>query len=190
MALESYGRNLDKDNSVPPPPRIERENLGMMAEDVIIDFFNEKFPGQISVRSATATEDSGLEHAAESKQIDAVAYDNSGAPIMCMQITTAKDSVVRMKKMQQLINKPFVRLDEMKSSDKAIPKVLVYVDASEVDSFLNDHDFLKHPKISEQVLESAIQCLKFVSTKTKVKDEQQRIKDLMDILDTKKGRAQ
>lgn len=188
MALESYGRNID--NGIQHTSGIESKSIGLMAEDVIIDFFNEKFPGQISVRPATHEEDSGHEHATESKQIDAVAYNNNGIPIMCIQITTATDSVVRMKKMQQLINKPFVRLDEMKSNDKAIPKVLVYVDASEVDSFLSDHDFLKHPKIADQVLESAIQCLKFVSTKTKIKDEQQRIKDLMDILDIKKGRAQ
>lgn len=188
MSLENYTRNADK-NSV-PPQRVERESLGMMAEDVVIDFFNDNFPGQISVRPATAAEDSGLKHAPESKQIDAVVYSDKGEPIMCIQITTARDSAVRMKKMQQLIEKPFVRLDEMKANDKAIPKVLVYVDPSEVDSFLNDHDYLKHPKIAEQILQSATQCLKFVATKTKIKDEQVRISNLINILDIKKGRAQ
>lgn len=188
MALENYASNIGKNNI--PPPGMKRESLGMMAEGVVIDFFNNNFPGQISVRPATATEDSGLKHAPESKQIDAVVYSDKGVPIMCIQITTAKDSVVRMKKMQQLIEKPFVRLDEMKASDKAIPKVLVYIDPSEVDSFLSDHDYLKHPKIAEQILQSATQCLKFVATKTKIKDEQQRIKDLIETLDIKKSRAQ
>jgi hypothetical protein len=163
----------------------QNDDLGKLAESVVIAFFNEHFPGQITIRPATEEEDSGLKQIVQGKQIDAVAYDATGEATMCMQITTARDVRVRREKLKQLMERPFVSLAESRNS---VPKVLVNIDPIEVSSFLIDHDFSKHIHISEQILESTVQSLGFVLTRTQIPEERQKIRMLIDLFETKKGK--
>lgn len=179
---DSYIRNIDKTDTTPPI-----DDIGMRAEDLVIDFFNENFPGQFTVRHATPEEDSGVKQIEQGKQIDAVVYDEKGAPVMCIQISTARNKEVRREKVMQLMSRPFIRLTEMRAQDPAIPKVLVNIDPIEASTVLIDHDFSKHPKISEQIIRSSIESLGFVLTKTQLKDEQDRVRTLISILEKGKG---
>ena len=139
-----YVQNLDKQ----PPPEVINQSLGLQAEDVVIDFLREHFPN-IKVRLSTVSEDSGLDQIEKGKRIDTVAYLED-KPAMVMQITTTGSSKVKSEKLTQLRENPFVRLDEMKLQDGAIPKVLVGLDHAHVKSFLGDHNFAKHPEITRR----------------------------------------
>ena len=176
----SYIQNIDKKSSPNSIPQ-----LGLQAENVVIDFLRENFPN-IKVRPATKDEDSGVKQIEKGKQIDAVAYIEE-KPVMVMQITTARDSKIRGEKRTQMYDNPFVHLNEMKPQEGSIPKVLVYVDSKQAESFLNDHDFSNHIKILEDITRGIVNSLNFDLIMTKNPAEQDKVKILLDIFQMKRA---
>ncbi|MSU45095.1 MAG: hypothetical protein EXS47_00460 [Candidatus Zambryskibacteria bacterium] len=152
-----YIHNLDS---------VRENNLagqGFPAEDLTVDFFNAI---GFDTRLSTASEDSGTRDIGPKQTIDAVTY-YEGRPAMGVQITTTSFRDVREKKLNEMRARPFVRLDEMKPTDPAIPRVLIYLDAKDVKNFGSDPDFKHHPKIADQILSSCILSLQFDSSQTK-----------------------
>jgi hypothetical protein len=153
--------------------------LGLKAEDVAINFLAEHFPN-ISIRHATEREDSGVKQIERGKQIDAVVYVGE-KPAMAIQITTARDKAVRNEKMAQLRDRPFVRLDEMKPQDPSIPKVLVGLSPENVELFLSDNDYAKHPEILDEIMLGITNSLNFDLLISKNPADKERIKQLLEI---------
>jgi hypothetical protein len=176
-----YIRNIDTESS--PPPKIN-EALAKSAEKVVIDCLNENLQSMnVETRPATPTEDSGITHEG-GKQIDAVLVESaSKRPIMCMQITTARDPGVQIKKVKQLAEKPFVRLEEMDLANypTSIPKVVVGINPTEIESFLNDPYFSKHPQIWEKIKNDITKSLLFVLNMTKNEKEKAKAMEVLDL---------
>jgi len=174
-----YIRNIDAKSS--PSPKVS-EALAKSAEKVVIDCLNENLRSMnIGVRPATPTEDSGITHEG-GKQIDAVLVEGtSKKPIMCMQITTARDPSVQIKKVKQLAEKPFVRLEEMDLANypTSIPKVVVGLNPAEIESFLNDPYFAKHPQIWEKIKSDITKSLLFVLNMTKNEKEKTKAREVL-----------
>jgi len=175
-----YIRNIDR-SKLPPSLRIS-EGLAKSAEKVVVDYFNESFKSKgIKARLATPIEDSGIKREG-GKQIDAIVY-HAEKPVMCIQITTARDPEVREKKIRQLAENPFIRLEEMRREDLSIPKVVVGLNHEEVESFLNHPDFSKYPQISKKILNDTNKSLLFVLSLTKNEKERQEIRELLLVLE-------
>ncbi len=170
---ERYVKNIDTHKA---PPVIEIGDQGRNAEEAVIKFF-EIFPG-MKVRLATPLEDSGRTQIVKDSAIDIVGY-LEGLPAIGLQITTTTDSATRHSKTADLLNRPFIRLPEMVSSDTAIPRSLVFIDAAEVSAFLADHDISKHPKLIRQIIESNLSSLKLDLMKTVNPKEQDLIQKLL-----------
>ena len=189
---DAYVNNIDNAGAIPSVNGID--DIGMRAEDLVIEFFNDNFPGQFTVRPATPEEDSGVKQIRLGRKVDAVVNDETGKPIMCMQITTARDRKVVEEKMRELMSRPFIRLEEMTARDHAIPKVFIKMDPVEAGALLKDHDFSRHPKISEQILESVVNSLTFIlAAKTdgiRGKEERDRVRVLLNIFEKRKGETQ
>ena len=82
------------------------EDLGKLAESVVIDFFNMHFPGQITVRPATEDEDSGVQQIVQGKQIDATTFDTPKEKDLRKRLgTNLKSSIQKNLFMFQLDNK-------------------------------------------------------------------------------------
>ena len=100
-------RHIDR----PPAPKKDSADfldVGFEAEQTVLDFFG-KIEPNLRVRKATKEEDRGPTGMDKGKIIDAVVYkkgDNQH-PWLGIQITSAKDSVVRAKKMRELKTLPF-----------------------------------------------------------------------------------
>ncbi len=153
---------------------------GLGAEDVVVDFFR-AFPN-LDIRYATPLEDSGLKQIVQDKQLDAIVY-REGHPAMGLQISTTASSKVKSEKLRQIQERPFVRLDEMKASDMAIPRALIFLDAGEVKGYRSDHDFDKHPKLKNQILDGAINSLRFDISQTKNPSEKAALESLILMLE-------
>jgi hypothetical protein len=180
----SYIHHLDREK-IPPPESRDVGDQGKKAEDVVIEFLKARFPN-MEVRHATPEEDEGNRGDIGTKKIiDAVAYLEN-KPALGLQITTATDSVARRKKLQELQDMPFLRLKEMKPRDKAIPRSITFVEAEQVLSYVQDHNFEQHPKLSMQILESNINSLKFDLLKTKNPEEINRLQDLVAMFEAAK----
>lgn len=154
-------------------------SIGEKAEAIFGELIENKHQN-ISARYSTEGEDSGLRQIVQGKQIDAVIYVEN-KPAMVAQITTARSSGVREDKKSQLIERPFVRLDEMDLKDTPIPKVLVYIDPEEIKSFINDGDISQHPKIEESIRRGIVNSLKLDLMKTQNPLEQKKVKELLEI---------
>jgi hypothetical protein len=160
---------------------------GYDAEDVVVDFFKSEFKG-IEVRKATLDEDRGNTGIDTGKQIDAVLYWDH-KPSLGLQITTAIDSKVRMKKMNELKNKPFIRLDEMNRGDTAIPKVLIFIEPRDVNSYLENKDWSAHSHLGNQILLGLENSLKFDRLQTKNQSEQKKIDEMLILLEEHKRKS-
>lgn len=157
---------------------------GKEAERVVIEFFQKAFPGKVEVRPADEEEDSGK----GGQIVDAVAYLD-GKAAMGLQITTATDKEARLKKMEEMRQSPFIRLPkEMQPKDPNIPRVLVFLEQKEVKSYQDDpqHDLKQHRRLSQQILESSINSLKFDLLMTKNPREIHRINTLLSLLEQEK----
>lgn len=163
-----------KDRSVP--------EQGRPAEQLTSDFFTQS---GFDTRFTSESEDEGTTNIGSKKIIDAVVY-RSELPVMALQITTSEFRSIREKKLAEIRNKPFIRLDEMKSKDVSIPRVLVYMDAARVKKFSNNPDFNQNPELSIQILDSTINSLKFDLLQTKNPLEQKAVKDLIVMLEQEK----
>jgi hypothetical protein len=169
---ERYVKNIDTAKAPPLEVGDQEKN----AEQAVMNFF-ESIPG-MEMRFATSEEDSGKSQIVKDKAIDMVGY-MGGKPAIGLQITTATDSVVRHRKTADLLDRPFIRLPEMNSSDTAIPRSLVFIDAAEVSAFLHDRDLGKHPKLIKQIIESNLSSLKLDLMKTQNPKEQELIQKLV-----------
>ncbi|HEY4508966.1 MAG TPA: hypothetical protein VJC13_01635 [Candidatus Paceibacterota bacterium] len=158
------------------------EGQGFPAEEVVVNFFN---ASGFDARFSTATEDEGTTDIGPKQIIDAVVYYD-GKPAMAPQITTSTIKSFREKKLDELRQRPFLRLDEMGPSDPAIPKVLIYLKAKDVKAFGEDPDFSRHPEIALQILNSSIISLNFDLSKTENPLEQKAITELVGMLETEK----
>lgn len=179
-----YIRNIDSGGPKPPDGTLD---LGKIAEDLVVNIFNLNVGG-MTLRLATPSEDSGVKQIISEKQIDTVAIQD-GKPIMCMQITIARDPKIHAEKINQLKNKPFVRLDEMSPKDIAIPKVVIGLDPNEIESLSNDQNYSGHPKILDKIIKDTLACLRYDLTRTEYEKEQERIRVLISFFESKKGKS-
>ncbi len=179
----SYIRNIDNNSN--PAESNEVGDIGFEAENAVVDLFQHEIP-DLDARHTTPEEDRGFTGFDSGKTIDSVIYYES-KPAAGLQITTATDSKARLKKLEELKAKPFLRLQEMKPNDISIPRVLVFVEAKEVASYLKDKDWAKHPKLLTQILGSFENSLKFSLLQTKNPKEQQLINGILGALLAKKS---
>ena len=74
----------------------------------------------------------------------------------------------------------------MKLDDQAIPRVLIYLNPEQVRKFNENNSFAQQPEVALQILDSAINSLKFDLTQTKNRSEQQAVNQLIQNLDQEK----
>ena len=176
-----YIKNLDEQKAHLNP---EIGDQGKEAEKAVDEMLPFLIP-ELKLRPATSLEDSGKDQIVKDKAIDRVGYLGE-RPAIGLQITTATDSAIRSSKSQDLLSRPFIRLDEMTAADTAIPRALVFLDAEEVKSFSIDHDISKHIKLASQIIEGISNSLKLDLMKTKNPKEQDGINELLRRLDESK----
>ena len=155
---------------------------GKASEEIVINFFRRSFPN-MEVRQATAKEDAGQDKSG--KMIDAVVYMDQ-KPALALQITSTVDRDQRIKKQQEMMLQPFLRLEEMKPLDPAIPRVLIYVDARDVKAYSENKDLTRLAKLGESILESTLLSLRFDLTQTKNPKETERLRQLLGMIDEHK----
>lgn len=143
----------------------------------------------MEVRQATPEEDAGDTGFTSGKIIDAVAYLDH-KPALALQITSTVDKGQRLKKMEELRSRPFLRLAEMKPQDPSIPRVLVYVEAKDIIELTSDFDFSKPNQVGKQILESTISSLEFDLLNTKNPEEIKRLGLLLQMLRDKKDKSE
>lgn len=165
-------------NNIDRPSDDEMVKNGLLAEELVLNTINHNFPG-FDARLSSSSEDSGEKDIGPKQTIDAVAY-LEGRPVMGIQITTSQDIKTQKIKMQELINHPFLRLDEMKPKDPAIPKVLVHLTRELVSSYKENPAVAKNPEVVIRVIDGIIRSLQFDLTKTKNPIEQIAIKKLIE----------
>ncbi len=175
----SYINRIDRPNYTP-----ERTGKGMPAEELTLDFFGQ-IPGMERSRFSTTSEDHGLDIGG--KELDIVAYRDQ-KPTLGIQVTTAIEKGQIAKKLKTIADHPYVRLDEMKPQDHGIPRVLIYLDAGEVDKFMKEKDFDKHPELALKIIGDVIKSLTFHLAKTKSAQEQQSLMELIDLFEQQKKR--
>ena len=158
---------------------------GRAAEETVINFFSSLNDPDIRVRPATPQEDSGyVGEGVGSKMIDVVVMQRDAEsrreiPSMAIQVTTAQSQDIRLKKMEEMKNMPFMRLYDMKPQDTAVPRVVVFLDPGEVEKFQSDPSFERNPKLVEQIFAGVENSLAFDKLQTKNPKEQQRIDSLL-----------
>jgi hypothetical protein len=165
-------------NRIDKPSEEEVEQIGLAAEEVVLDFYNNSLEG-FRARPSTLSEDSGLKDIGPKQTIDAVIYRDK-KPAMGIQITTAEDPKTRQKKMAEIMSHPFIRLAEMKNTDTAIPKTLVYIKRETAKA--HSHDGKINQEEALQVLDGSIKSLKFCLSQTKDKKEQLLVNELLKAL--------
>lgn len=165
--------------------------LGKKAELVVIDFLNRYLKGKMRVRPATSFEDAGIIKPGENVidvvgyQIDAVVEDKWG-PVMAIQVTTASNPNIQRKKMLQISGEPTTRLENMRSADVPIPKILIRLDPRAVALFLKDYNFDKHRDIGEKIINEIVAGLNFVMLRINTHKEKAKIQKLLDFFLNKK----
>ena len=183
---EKYVKNID---SAKRPPSFEIGDQGENAETAVIEFFK-TLPG-ITIRLSTKAEDSGLEQIVKDPAIDAVGYIN-GKPAFVLQITTTTNRIDRKEKYgKDRLSRAWVRLPEMSPQDNAIPRILIFIDAPEINSFAKDHDLSKHPKLAQKIIDSFKKNLELSLLQKPLPKEQELINQLLNIVsqfETQKSR--
>ena len=106
---------------------------------------------------------------------------------MVLQISTTGSFTGREEKKRQLKDRPFVRLGEMKPQEGSVPKVLVHLDQLHVKSFLKDNSFASHPEILDEIIRGIVNSLNFDLIMTKNPAEQEKVKVLLDIFQSKRA---
>src|SRR3989338_8649124 len=101
-----YIKNLDEQKAHLNP---EIGDQGKEAEKAVDEMLPFLIP-ELKLRPATSLEDSGKDQIVKDKAIDRVGYLGE-RPAIGLQITTATDSAIRSSKSQDLLSRPFIRLD-------------------------------------------------------------------------------
>lgn len=151
-----------------PGSAAQEVDIGKEAEQALLDALA-LIPG-MQARHSTPEEDSGLEQIVKGDTIDAVAYVG-GKPAFWVAMTTARDSVVRDKKIRQFMSRPLFKRVEGVS----IPRAFVYVDAADVRAYVADRDITKHSGLRQKIMDDLIQMLSFAVTQTKIAEEKSRV---------------
>lgn len=164
---EQYIHNLDRQ-----PPPANKPERGFEAESFAIGFLNQM---GLETRFSTWSEDQGRRGEADigPKQIiDGVSYIDH-RPVMAPQITINTSKQMREKKLQEMRDKPFVRLPEMTAKDLSIPRVTIAFD----------------PKSNEaplQIIDSCIVSLTYDLNRTKNPLEQKAVRELIELFKEQK----
>lgn len=181
-----YINRIDRERQSKSPP--EHEGRGKDAEGLVIEFLQTQFP-TMRLRAATPEEDAGNRGANVGKRIDAVAY-LEGKPALGLQITTSMMEGIRKKKIREIQDHPFIRLAEMRTGDIAIPRAIIFADIDEVEGLMEDHDFEKHVKFAQGVLEGISISLQYVLKQTKNPNEVEKLNELIGLFEKEKSKFQ
>ncbi|MBX4191697.1 MAG: hypothetical protein KW804_02785 [Candidatus Doudnabacteria bacterium] len=155
--------------------RRELSGQGKPAEKIVFDFHN----GVTGMESRYATEEEDKGPEVGGKQTVDVIFYREGKPALASQITTDIEKGAIKKKLEEIKNHPFIRLEEMGSNDVAIPKSLIYLDAKQVSGFTKDPDFNKHPELALQIIDSHVKSLIFDISQTQNPLEQKAAQELI-----------
>ena len=163
--------------------RVERDpNLDAKAEKRVRTFFNDQFPGTIA-RFATEEEDAGDRGPGlRGIATDVIVYTSEKGhqiPAMAIQVTTATDHKVIMKKAMEMQNQPFVRLPEMKREQTALPRILIFLPREKLGDQGEANDLGSQRETSLQILYNTLNCLKYDLNKTALDSEREKITKLM-----------
>src|SRR3989338_5143953 len=111
---QGYIHNLDRDKG----ERVVGQ--GFEAEKMVQAMFQKNFPN-MEVRYSTDKEDSGFKgQGVGSKMVDVVVSEKTERgtiPSMALQVTTNADKFAIEKKIKEMKDMPFVRLEEMSGDD-------------------------------------------------------------------------
>lgn len=145
----------------------------------------------LKARAATTHEDSGaIGGGGSGKMVDVVVYeqmDKKITPAMGIQVTTDIDPrIIDQKYYRQLRQQAFMRLEEMKREDVAIPRVLVILKPEKIRN-LNENPTPKlRRELSGIVLDASINSLIYDLQQTKTPKEQNHIEHLISKLEAEK----
>jgi len=154
----SWNRDIDITDKV-------AAELGQKGEEAVINFFRSISP-RIEIRKSSSKEDAGRDATFSPKTIDSVVYID-GEPGLAPQISVSKNPKVRKEKFEQLKNRPFLRLDEMRNTDTAIPAGVI---------LLEQEDIEKGRPVDKQILQDTLNSLRFDLTQTKNPKEIDKVK--------------
>ncbi|MBI4363780.1 MAG: hypothetical protein HY545_02930 [Candidatus Doudnabacteria bacterium] len=173
---DRYIQRLEK------PSEAEIEERAFLAENLAIDILNQK-TSALDARLSTREEDSGIADIQTHPKIDAVSYlkGKTRKPAIALQITMAEDDRLLAEKMREVALRPFVSVE-----GKSIPKAFVAYKRNQVETYSQDHDLAHHPELAIYTLDRIIKSLQFSLTQTKNLQEQQAIKDLIQMLEDDK----
>ena len=160
-----------------------RMGQGKPAEQFIAMFYG-GLPG-FQGREATPDEDKGKEKGGR-QTVDVVALFKDGRPAFATQITTNDSKDMMIKKLQEMRDNPFIRLDDMRTQDVSIPKVLVVLDPKQVKSFFEDPLIRKHPELMLKVIEDHIRSFTYDLSQTKHPPQQEAVRELIRIFTEEK----
>jgi len=163
---------------------MELEGQGPVTEQLVVDFLNNEIPG-LTARYSTRAEDHGIEIGG--KEIDVVAY-LEGKPAMAFQVTSQFQKGELARKRDHARDYPFVRLQELKNQDPAIPRVSLVLEALEVSNFAKNPNFAAHPELAIKILDRILLNLEFDLRKTANPIEQTAVKKLIPIFEETKRR--
>jgi hypothetical protein len=168
------------------PRQWSGRELADAAEDAVTDFLKGFIPG-VEVRKSTEEEDSGSKQIVRGAKIDRVVIINK-KPVMAIQVTITGNERVLRAKQEDVENRPFVRLGEMRPQDPAVPKVLVTLNGRTIEVFEDDgKNFDDHKEILMRILNEIRKWLEIDLLKTKNPEEQERIKRLEEIFSMEKA---
>ena len=173
---DHYIQRLEK------PSEAEIEEQAFLAENLTIDILNQRTSG-LDARLSTPEEDSGVADIQARPKIDAVVYLKGKArkPAIALQITMAEDDRTLAGKMKEVALRPFVFVE-----GKSVPKAFVAYKRKQIETYSQDHDLTHHPELSIYTMDRIIKSLQFSLTQTKNPQEQQAIKDLVQMLEDDK----
>lgn len=158
---------------------------GLPAEEFVARFY-EGIPG-FKTRFSTTEEDKGPEIGG-GQTVDLVVSFPDGKPAFATQITTSALKGFMDKKIQEMRDHPFVRVEGMKSQDLSIPKILISLDAGQIKNFFLDPNMKKHPELSLKVINDHIKSLTFDLSQTKNPPQQEMVSELIHIFTEEKKR--
>lgn len=138
--------------------------LGRKGEEAVINFFKGLSP-RVEVRHATPKEDAGSDAVFNPKTIDAVIYVD-GEPAIAPQISVSRNPKIRREKLERFKNRPYIRLEEQRPTDVAVPTGIIFPDQEDVE---------KRRPIDKQVLKDTLNSLRFVLALTKNPKEIEKV---------------
>lgn len=164
----------------------ELQGQGDRTEEFVADFYG-MIPG-FQARMATSEEDKGPEIGG--KQTVDVVVSRDGKYSFAVQVTGNNSKDIRMKKMQEMANRPFVRLPDILPNEPAIPKVLVFLDPLQVKKFFEGSSVAEKTRAGTElmlkIIDDHILSFSFDLMKTKNPTEQAALKKLIEVFTQEK----